>query len=83
MARIDPAELREYARRDWAAPERLARQDRANQSLARKIQLVVELYEAARALRPGWPDEETRRSDLQSHLRVRALLDDAAHVGAR
>jgi len=82
VKRLDPMELREYAGRDWDAPQRLARRVRAKQSLARKIRLAVELYEAARAVRPDWPDEDTRRADLQSHLRVRALLDKAAHVGA-
>lgn len=83
MRPLDPTELREYARRDWDAPQRLARRARAEQPLARKIRLAVELYEAARSAKPHWPDEATRRADLQSHLRVRALLDEAAHVGAR
>ena len=83
MRRLDPAELREYARRDWDAPQRLARRARAEQSIAHKIRLAVELYEVARASRPSWPDEDTRRADLQSHVRVRTLLDKAAHVGAR
>lgn len=83
MTRLDPAHLREYARRDWGAPERLARRARAAQPVEEKVRIAVELYEAARAAVPGWPDEATRRADLESHLRVRALLDKAPHVGAR
>ena len=83
VGHLDPKELREYASRDWDAPQRLARRARASQPLAQKVRLAVELYEAARATRPCWPDEDTRRADLRSHLRVRALLDKAAHVGAR
>ena len=83
MSRLDPEELREYARRDWSAPERLARAHRARQSIAEKVRIAVELYESARQMRPDWPDEATRRADLESHLRVRSLLDKAAHVGAR
>ncbi|MCY4483965.1 MAG: hypothetical protein OXC12_13900 [Spirochaetaceae bacterium] len=80
---LDDADLRAYAHRDWAAPARLARRERVCLPVARKVQLAVQLYEAARAARPGWPDEETRRSDLATHRRVRALLDRAAHVGCR
>ncbi len=83
MSRLNPEELREYARRDWSAPERLARAHRAQQSIAQKVRIAIELYEAVRQMRPNWPDEATRRADLASHLRVRALLDKAAHVGAR
>ena len=49
----------------------------------RKIRLAIELYEAARATWPEWPDEAVRRADLANHQRVRALLDRAAHVGRR
>jgi hypothetical protein len=82
VADLDPEELRAYAGRDWSAPERLARQARALQPVARKVALAIALYEAARVTRPGWPDEATRRQDLAAHLRLRALLDKAAHVGA-
>lgn len=51
--------------------------------IARRVELGIALYEAARATRPGWPDEATRRADFESHLRVKALLKRAAHVGAR
>ncbi len=83
MPLLDETELRAYARRDWGAPARLARRERVRLPVARKVQLAVELYEAVRATRPGWPDEETRRSDLANHQRVRALLDRASHVGRR
>ena len=80
---LDDAELRAYARRDWGAPARVARKERARLPVAYKVQIAVQLYEAARAARPGWPDEVTRRSDLANHQRVRALLDRASHVGRR
>lgn len=81
--RLNPEELRSYARRDWSAPERLARRQRARQPIERKVQISIALYEAAKATRPEWPDEQTRKADLSAHLRVKALLDKAAHVGAR
>ena len=80
---LDATELRGYANRDWGAPERLARRRRATLPIERKVRLAVALYEAARATRPEWPDETMRRADLASHLRVRALLDRAAHVRGR
>ena len=83
MPRLDPAELRAYARRDWGAPERLSRRRNANLPVADKVRLAIALSEAARATRPDWPDDAARRADLETHLRVRALLDRAAHVGAR
>lgn len=83
MPRFDPKDLREYARRDWGAPERLARRERAQQSIECRVAMAIQLYEAARATRPGWPDEDTRRRDLETHLKVRALLDRAPHVGTR
>ena len=83
MKRLDPADLRAYAGRDWEAPARLSRVQRASQPIAQKIRLAVDLYEAARRLNPAWPDDEARREDLACHLRVRALLERAAHVGTR
>ena len=81
--RLKATELREYARRDWGAPARLARRQRATLPVSQRIALAIDLYEATRATRPDWPDDATRRADLATHLRVRALLDRAAHVGAR
>ena len=83
VSRFDPSDLREYADRDWGMPERLSRRHWAKLPVAQKVRIAIELYEAARATRPGWPDEATRRADLANHLRVRALLDRAAHVGRR
>ena len=82
-ARFDAEELRRYARRDWGAPERLARVDRVNLPVEQKVRLAIELYEAARIANPGWPSEADRRADFAAHLRVRALLDRVAHVGRR
>ena len=81
--RFDAEELRSYAGRDWGAPERLARVNRANLPVEQKVRLAIDLYEAARNTNPGWPSEAVRRADLAAHRRVRALLDRAAHVGRR
>ena len=78
---LDVTELRSYAGRDWGAPERLARKHRANLPVEQKVRLAVDLYEALRITRPDWPSEAVRRADLATHLRVRSMLDRAAHVG--
>ncbi len=76
-------DLRRYARRDWAAPERLARRQRAAQPVVKKVAMAVALYEAARLANPGWPSEAARRADLESHVALRASLSIAGRVGAR
>lgn len=83
MTTLDPAGLRAYVDRDWGAVDRATRAARAALPVHEKVRIAVELYEAARRSVPGWPDEATRRADLAHHLRVRAMLDRAAHVGAR
>jgi hypothetical protein len=81
--KIDPDELRAFASRDWGAPERLARRARARAPLSEKIRIAVELWGAARQANPGWPDEATRRRDLEHHKLLHRLLHSAPHVGAR
>jgi len=83
MTRLDTRGLLEFVSRDWEAPARLSRAARASRSIPEKVALAIALYEAARATKPGWPDEATRRADLEAHLRVKRLLARAAHVGAR
>ena len=83
MPPLDVTELRNYAGRDWGLAERLARGRRAILPVGQKVRLAIDLYEAARATRPEWPDDALRRADLATHQRVRALLDRAAHVGRR
>ncbi len=82
MSRLDPDELRAYARRDWGAPERMSRARRAAMPVAQKVALAVALYEAARRSLAPADHEAARRADLEHHLRLRALLDRAARVGA-
>jgi hypothetical protein len=82
MIRLDPDDLRRYAQRDWLAPERLARKERARAPMAERIRIGIALYEAAKATKPGWPDDATRRADFEAHLRLKALLDEASDVGA-
>jgi hypothetical protein len=83
VAHLNPDDLRRYVQRDWGAIERLARRERAAMPIAEKVRIAIELYEGVRATNPDWPDADTRRRDLETHRRVRALLDRAPHVGTR
>lgn len=83
MHSFDDDDLRAYAGRDWEAPARLARRERARLPIEQKLRLAEDLWKAAREARPGWPDEATRRADLAAHRRLRALLDRASDVGRR
>ena len=83
MPRLQTADLRECAGRDWGMPEGLERRRRARRPVAEKVRIAIGLYEAMRATRPDWPTEAVRRADLATHQRVRALLDAAAHVHRR
>jgi len=83
MPRLDPDELRAYANRDWGAPERLSRPVRAAQSVQTRMRLAIELYESMKSTHPHWPDDATRRADFEHHVRLKALMQRAAHVGTR
>ena len=80
--KLDPDHLREFASRDWGAVDRLSRRSRAAMGLADRVRIAVELYEAARLTRPGWPTKQDRLQDLAAHLAVREKLDRSAHAFA-
>ena len=83
MDPLDPAGLRAFVRRDWGATAALDLRRRAEQPVALKVDLAIELYEAARATLPGWPSDEDRRADLAHHAHVRGILRRAASVRPR
>jgi hypothetical protein len=83
MPRLDPDDLRTFARRPWARLERLQRAERAARAVAEKVRLAEVLFIAARELRPGWPDAADRQRDLAHHQHLCSLLRRASHVGAR
>lgn len=81
--KFDAEDLRRFAGRDWEAPARLARQARACAPIAEKVRIAVELYEAAKAMRPDWPDEASRRRDIEAHIRLHQLMVRAGNVRPR
>lgn len=83
---MDPAALRAYAVRDWnaeAASKRAYWADRyRREGPCATLQASQALLAEMRHLRPGYPTAEDRRIDLTAHLRLRSLLDRAAHAFA-
>jgi len=83
---MDPEALREFARRDWDA----AAASKAHYwALRYRLEGSRPAWEASAALlaqlrrhRPDFPTPRDREADLQHHLRLRALLDRAAHAFA-
>ncbi|MEM9864500.1 MAG: hypothetical protein AAF938_23070 [Myxococcota bacterium] len=61
----------------------MTRHRRVHLPIEEKLAMAETLYANAKALHPGWPSDDERWEDLQHHLRVKALLARAAHVGRR
>ena len=66
-------DVRAYVARDWEALERTA----TVRDAAASIAVADALRAQARAQVSGWPHAEDRRADLESHVRVAALLSRA------
>jgi hypothetical protein len=79
--------IRSYAHREWSALEELKRAHWAERF---RVEGPDATWNAGQALRkwaeaqlPGWPAPAAREEDLATHIRVKALLDRAAHAVAR
>lgn len=74
----DPADLRAFAARDWAAVERNTaeywRAWKQRHGAAGAIRIADELRRQAIAQRPDWPTHAERMADLECHLRVAEAL---------
>jgi hypothetical protein len=75
----DADDLRLFAHQDWAAVQRgkeLYWCDWKKQhGPAAGIRIADELRKQVLAQKPGWPDDEERRGDLATHLRVLEALE--------
>jgi hypothetical protein len=83
LPRLDPAELRAWASRDWGVVDSKSLAARVQQPVGAKVAMAIALYEAARRTLPGWPTDADRRVDLQHHLDVKAILDRCPDVCRR
>lgn len=77
-------DVREFARRDRGAVERLKRQHSAElhrqSGPAATIRIGHALYEHARRVQPGYPDAAQREADLRHHVAFKAKIDRTARV---
>jgi len=84
---MDPKDLRAFAGRDWAAVA-AGKRTRAAQ-LFRKdgpqplLRAARALFEHARAVNPAWPGARERSADLEHHVHLKRLLDQAARARGR
>ncbi|HVK65623.1 MAG TPA: hypothetical protein VM694_14165 [Polyangium sp.] len=75
----DPEELRRFASQDWAAAARgkelYWRDWKKQHGPAAGIRIADELRKQVLAQKPGWPSDEERREDLETHRRVLEAFD--------
>lgn len=87
MPGMDPAAIRAYASRDWqalGASKRAYWAERHRQEGATAtVQASQALLAEMRRIRPDYPTPVEREVDLAAHVRLRVLLDRAAHAFTR
>ena len=87
MRPMDPASIRAYAARDWESMAAAKRAYWAGRFQREGLRATVEASRALlaeiRHVRPDYPTEDERRADMAGHVRLRMLLDRAAHAFAR
>ena len=84
---MTPDDIRAFATRDWAAVRNADAAHWAAEFKERGPAATVAasraLWEHARRIRPEWPTPDHSDRDLAEHLRLKRLLDRAAHAFAR
>ena len=84
---MDRRDLVAYLTRDWAKVARAKddhwRQRKARFGAAEALQVASELRQHARIACPGWPTDEEREEDLQTHREVAAKLRQTPAVDRR
>ena len=77
-------DVREFARRDRHAIERLKRRHWADvyrqSGPSATLRIGHALYEHARRVLPGYPDAAQREADLRDHVALKDKLDRTARV---
>ena len=76
-------ELREFAQRDWGMISKLDRKYWANEyktnGPASCRQASDNLRQHMISINPQWPAASDREADLQHHIRIKQLLDQATN----
>lgn len=83
---MDPASIREFARRNRAEVQESKQRYWAEQYRAHgpagAIRTSQALWQYVRRLRPDWPTARERAEDLAHHVAVKRKIDRAAHAFA-
>ena len=83
---VDQADVRQFARRDWAAAAAAKLDYWAGQYRRRgpdaARQAATQLWQHARVVQPAFPTDRDRDHDLSDHVDVRERLDRAARAFA-
>jgi hypothetical protein len=70
--------------RDWGLPERLELERCGELSRKRRyttlLREVQELYDVAKSLQKGWPDERAHEEDLEGHIALAQKLARASRA---
>lgn len=78
------ADLRAFARRDWAGLARIKEehlvQSYREQGAHASRALALALYDHARAHATDFPSQDERRLDFEHHTHLKRLLDKASHA---
>ena len=81
---MDPADIRAFAGRDWAAAEASKRAylaERAREGDGMWAFWAAQaLFEHMRALRPDFPTEADHAGDLEHHVALKRTLDRASRA---
>lgn len=81
---MNSADIRAFARRDYALLEHLKEKHRARrfheQGASATIEVAEALFEHARQVAPDFPSERYREDDLEHHIRLKHLIERAAHA---
>ena len=85
--RMDPEDLRAFARRDWRAVASAKRAHAARifreSGAGPLLRAARELFAHARAVDPAWPGARERTADLAFHVHIKGSLEQAARVRRR
>lgn len=83
---MSAANIRAFVQRDYALLGRLKEEHRARrhreQGASATLEIAEALFEHARQVSPNFRSERYRQEDLEHHIQLKRLIDQAAHAFA-
>lgn len=80
---MDINDVKQFAQRDWTRISALDRIYWANEyernRAAGSRRVSDALWQHMKSINPQWPDVSEREADLEHHIRIKQLLDQAAN----